>query len=90
VPCAPILDRSSLLGHPQIEANAIVESHEEKELGTYRLPRPAARFSKTQSEQRIAAPHLGQHTKELLVELGYDEGTIANLVGEGAVSAYVG
>ena len=88
VPCAPILDRSTLLDHPQIEANAIVESHNEEELGNYRLPRPAAHFSKTQSERRTVAPHLGEHTRALLEELGYDPDAIDTVLGSGAALAY--
>lgn len=74
VPCAPILDRSTLLDHPQIEANGIVETAEDAELGTYRLPRPAARFSATRQTDRRAAPHLGEHTDQILAELGIRAG----------------
>jgi len=88
VPCAPILDRTTLLTHPQIAANEIVETHDEGELGAFRLPRPAARFSETQSQLRTAAPHLGEHTRALLEELGYDATEIDELLKEGAASDY--
>ncbi len=88
VPCAPILDRTSLLSHPQIQANAIVESRQDQELGEIRLPRPAARFSATQSQDRNPAPHLGQHTRELLSEIGYDEASIEALLSQGSAQAY--
>ena len=80
VPCAPILDRTTLLDHPQIEANQIIKTHEEEDLGSFRLPRPAARFSATQAGIRLQAPHLGEHTEQLLAELGYDEETVADFV----------
>lgn len=80
VPCAPILDRTTLLDHPQIEANEIIKNHEEEDLGPFRLPRPAARFSATQAENRRQAPHLGEHTEQLLAELGYDEEAVAEFV----------
>lgn len=80
VPCAPILDRTTLLDHPQIEANQIIKTHEEKDLGSFRLPRPAARFSTTQADIRRQAPHLGEHTEQLLSELGYDEESVADFV----------
>ncbi len=83
VPCAPILDRSTLLDHPQIEANEIITEHEEEDLGPFRLPRPAARFSATQAEIRRQAPHLGEHTEQLLTELGYDAEAINALLGKG-------
>lgn len=88
VPCAPILDRTSLLDHPQIQANQIVEEQAEDELGAFRLPRPAARFSGTQAETRRQAPHLGEHTAQLLAELGYDQQTIDELITARAASNY--
>lgn len=80
VPCAPILDRTTLLDHPQIEANEIIKEHEEEDLGPFRLPRPAARFSATQADIKRQAPHLGEHTEQLLLELGYDQETVAEFV----------
>ncbi len=80
VPCAPILDRTTLLDHPQIEANEIIRTHEEEDLGAFRLPRPAARFSGTQAEVRRQAPHLGEHTEQLLSELGYDDASVAEFL----------
>ncbi len=86
VPCAPILDRSTLLDHPQIEANEIIREHEDEDLGPFRLPRPAARFSGTQADVRRQAPHLGEHTEQLLTELGYDEESINTLLGKGDIA----
>ena len=36
------------------------------------------------------APHLGEHTVELLAELGYDESAVADLLRRGAAHAYDG
>lgn len=87
VPCAPILDRSSLLAHPQIRENRIVEEQQSETLGTYRLPRPAARFSRTVREQHREAPQLGEHTVALLAEIGFDEERIQSLLDSEAAFA---
>jgi formyl-CoA transferase len=33
------------------------------------------------------APLLGEHTREILADLGYSEAEVSALIGEGAVSA---
>ncbi|MFP6663466.1 MAG: CoA transferase [Deltaproteobacteria bacterium] len=70
VPCAPVLDREALLTHPQIEANGIIVEGEHPKGGAMRQPRPAERFSETPSSITRPAPELGEHTRELLDELG--------------------
>ena len=42
-------------------------------------------FSETPASWRREAPAFGQHTKEILVELGYNSGDIANLKEEGVI-----
>lgn len=88
VPCAPILDRTTLLDHPQILANGIIEDHEEEDLGSFRLPRPAARFSVTQADIKRQAPHLGEHTEQLLAELGYDLETVADFIAGAGLATH--
>jgi len=45
------------------------------------------KFSDTRGDMRRPAPLLGEHTREILVELGYDDARIEALLKEGAVSA---
>ena len=70
VPCAPALDRESLLTHPQIVANEILHESHHPIGGEMRQPRPAEHFSETPSSIRRPAPQLGEHTEELLREVG--------------------
>lgn len=70
VPCAPVLQRHELMDHPQIVENAILQEFEHPEVGDVRQPRPAARFSGTPSGIQGPAPKLGEHTEEVLGELG--------------------
>jgi alpha-methylacyl-CoA racemase len=48
-------------------------------------PAPAPRFSHTPTVIQRPAPHAGEHTDELLAELGLDTSGIAALRRSGAV-----
>jgi crotonobetainyl-CoA:carnitine CoA-transferase CaiB-like acyl-CoA transferase len=70
VPCAPILPLSEVIRHPQIEASELIVESEHPVAGQLRQPRAAARFEATPTALRRPAPTLGQHTDEILAELG--------------------
>ena len=80
VPCAPLLDRTELMDHPQLIASKTVEKIEFEGFGEVRQAKPAAEFSLTQSEIRKAAPKLGQHSVEILQALGYDRNNLDQLL----------
>ena len=82
VPSAPLLDRMELLGNEQIIANQSVLKLNYEEFGEVRQARPAARFEKTPSEISMPAPKLGEHSKEILLNLGYSEDKISSLISE--------
>jgi crotonobetainyl-CoA:carnitine CoA-transferase CaiB-like acyl-CoA transferase len=79
VPCAPVLTRSGLIHHPQIQANGIVVETEHEKAGLLRQARPAARFSATPAAIRHGAPVLGQDNEAILSELGYSAAEITAL-----------
>jgi crotonobetainyl-CoA:carnitine CoA-transferase CaiB-like acyl-CoA transferase len=79
VPCAPVLTRTAMLSNPQVVANGIVVETEHEAAGTLRQARPAARFSGTPATLRQGGPALGEHTAEVLAELGYSAADIAAL-----------
>jgi crotonobetainyl-CoA:carnitine CoA-transferase CaiB-like acyl-CoA transferase len=86
VPCAPILSREDLLTDPQIAANALIIESEHPQAGRMRQPRPAARFDGTPAELRSPAPLLGEHTDEVLTELGVSSEQLVALRTAGAVA----
>lgn len=86
VPCAPVLTRAEMVRHAQVEASGIVIETDHPHAGRLRQARNAARFEATVPEIRYGAPHLGEHTIEILSELGYDRERCQALVEEGIVS----
>ncbi|MEM9743369.1 MAG: CoA transferase [Pseudomonadota bacterium] len=87
VPSAPLLSRMDMLGHPQFEANETIDRHSYDGFGEVRQARPAARFSESPARIRGPAPQLGEHTREVLMELSYDAERINALLASGAVRA---
>ena len=84
VPCAPVLTRRGMIGHPQINANGLVVETDHPEAGRLRQTRSAAQFSVTEPEYRRGAPVLGGQTREILSEHGFDRDAIAALEASGA------
>ncbi len=70
VPCAPILSLDEVIVNPQVIANELIEESEHPSAGALRTARPAARFSRRPASDRRPAPTLGEHTREVLEELG--------------------
>ncbi len=87
VPCAPVLTRTEVIRHPHVAAMEIVEEYDHPRAGRLRQTRAAARFSRTPTAIRRGAPALGEHTQEILAELGYSAGDIAELRVEGVFGA---
>jgi len=81
VPCAPVLTRDEVIQHPQILASGILLESDHETAGRLRQTRTAARFE-TPMVVRYGAPRLGQHTGEVLAELGLSGEEIARLRGE--------
>ena len=86
IPCAPVLDRQEVLADPQVLHNDIVVEWEHPSAGTLRQTRPAARFASTPADFRPEIGVTGQHTDEILAELGRSLKTIGALRQEGVVT----
>lgn len=78
---APVLSMREAPEHPHNVARGTFT-----EMAGVTQPRPAPRFSRTDSEIRRPPPHAGQHTDEVLIEAGHTTEAIAALHESGAVA----
>ena len=65
-----VLMRDTLHDHDQIRANEILVEAEHPVVGRIRQPRPAEQLDLTPSSLARPAPTIGQHTEEVLEEVG--------------------
>ena len=70
----------------EIIHNGLIFQREHPTAGAIRQCRPAPRFSETPTEPGPIAPLLGEHTDEILAELGYDSERIERLRQANVVS----
>jgi crotonobetainyl-CoA:carnitine CoA-transferase CaiB-like acyl-CoA transferase len=81
---APQASPDEVLADPQLRAaGGLIEVP--REGGTTTMIASPIDFHGTPSEPRSLAPRLGQHTREVLLELGHDDASIDDLVRRGVV-----
>ncbi len=85
VPFAMILSPEELPEDPQAQAMGLFVEADHEVVGRTRLPRHPTQFSTTPATLRGDSPALGQHTDEVLAELGL-AGMIADLRERGVVA----
>ena len=73
-----------VLSDPQVLANGYFMEHPEHP--TARIPTSPAQFDEEPVRLRGRAPRLGQHTAEVLAEVGIDDVALERLVALGAVA----
>lgn len=86
VPAGVVLSPATLSSDPHVQAIEMLRGSVHPTAGRLRQPRHPAQFSSTPATLGESAPTLGQHTDELLAELGFDDVAIAALRTAGAVS----
>jgi crotonobetainyl-CoA:carnitine CoA-transferase CaiB-like acyl-CoA transferase len=76
--CEPVLDVAEVAIHPQIAARRLIENHK-----TGVEVRPAVRLR--EDWRRRDAPRLGEHTAEVLAEVGVDKTQLEKLTASGVI-----
>jgi crotonobetainyl-CoA:carnitine CoA-transferase CaiB-like acyl-CoA transferase len=85
VPAGPVLTIREMLDHPQTAARQMLTDVPHARLGTVRTLGFPVRLTATPAEVRRGAPLLGEHTREVLTEVGYRPDEIDELAKTGAI-----
>lgn len=84
--CGPVYGYADLVDDEQIKHNGTFVEYEHPTEGHVKTPGFPIKFSKTPSVVGRGAPVVGQHSRDVLREAGYDDAAIEALVAKGAVA----
>jgi len=79
VPCAPILTLDKVAAEPQTEASGMLVAAKHPRIPDYRAVGLPIRWDGERPSVSRVPPLLGEHTAEVLTELGYDQAAIKEL-----------
>ena len=85
VPVGPIYDLAEVFNEPVVRHLGLIAEVDHPVAGRVRAPGIPVRMSETPASVRRAPPLLGEHTDEVLRELGYEVDDIKKLRADGAV-----
>jgi len=85
VPCAPVQEIPEVLKDPQVADRQIFFDMDYPDVGRIKLANLPAWPSGIERVKTVRAPRLGEHTAEILRELGYDNAGIDALAQNGVI-----
>lgn len=88
VPCAPINSLSNALETPQIRYRGTITSVQHPTLGVLQRIAYPVIFNNQPRVCNIPPPLLGQHSTDVLTELGYSEAQIQKMYDKGVITTY--
>ena len=83
VPCSPCTKRDDLESIDQIKAIGALETYVTKTMGELTVTTPPILFEGKKTSQALPSPLLGEHSKEILQELGWKQSFIDSLIESG-------
>jgi len=90
VACGPIYTLDQVFADPQVKVAGLVCEVANAAWGQHKVLALPVRLSRTPAEVASAAPMTGEHTRETLAALGYDDAAIDMLLAEGVIQEYRG
>jgi crotonobetainyl-CoA:carnitine CoA-transferase CaiB-like acyl-CoA transferase len=84
VTATPVYEIDQLVADEHIQARGVIVEAPDGEAGSVLMHNVIPRLSETPGKLRRPAPALGEHTREILTEIGYSEQQVATLIEESA------
>ena len=85
VTATPVYEIDQLVADEHIQERGVIVEAPDEEAGSVLMHNVIPRLSETPGKLRHAAPKLGEHTREVLREIGYSDERIAALASDGVV-----
>jgi crotonobetainyl-CoA:carnitine CoA-transferase CaiB-like acyl-CoA transferase len=87
VPCSAIRDIAEVVADPQVAAAELIEGAPDSEIEDYRDVSLPLRLDGARPRGAVTPPRAGEHTHEILAELGYGEEETQALIESGVAEA---
>ena len=87
IPAGPVNDIEQAFDDPQVRHLGVARPVRHPAVGDIEIVRNATNIDGVSNDIRSASPEPGQHTAEVLAQLGFDDDEIAGLVDGGVVAA---
>ena len=81
----PVYTYEDVANDPHVQARGMISTVSHPTVGDLRLPAVPIRFSRSTADIRLAPPLLGQHTTEILTELGIAADVVDGLRDRGSI-----
>ena len=85
IPCGPLLDVGEVIEDEQVIARKIIVDADYPGVEKVKMVRTPINYSNMNDQVNFRAPLLGEHTSEVLKELGYSDMEISQFAGKGVI-----
>ncbi|MBO8169831.1 MAG: CoA transferase [Thermoanaerobacteraceae bacterium] len=83
--CEPVLDVTEIGEHPQVKHRKLLRPMAHPQAGNVNVTACPLKFDVNETKQDIRPPGFGEHTEEVLLDLGFSQEKIAQLKNDGVI-----